>query len=246
MCGMLQDVYYNDVWYITRCILHWYVVCYKMYVTLICGMLQGVCYIVVWYVTRCILHWCVVCYKMYVTLVCGMLQDVCYIVVWYVTRCMLHWCVVRYKMYVTLMCGMLQEQKELTLSWSGVHICLPLRKSIFKSSGITVSHFLSMLPSALKYLYSFETVRMHFLTKQPCTNDTVCNAAMRLKTLPPAHSYGNQRLQRQFDGLLMMGIVMLETWWAVSVQQGNKFYDCLLHLVVCFIRVIEDARKHKP
>jgi len=29
-----------------------------------------------------------------------------------------------------------------------------------------------------------------------------------LRTLPPPHSYGNQRLQRQFDGLLMMGIVM--------------------------------------
>jgi hypothetical protein len=27
----------------------------------------------------------------------------------------------------------------------------------------------------------------------------------------PPHSYGNQRLQRQFDGLLMMGIIMPET-----------------------------------
>jgi hypothetical protein len=25
---------------------------------------------------------------------------------------------------------------------------------------------------------------------------------------PPPHSYGKQRLQRQFDGLLMMGIIM--------------------------------------
>ena len=33
----------------------------------------------------------------------------------------------------------------------------------------------------------------------------------RLRTLPPPHSYGNQRLQRQFEGLLMMGIVMPET-----------------------------------
>jgi len=33
----------------------------------------------------------------------------------------------------------------------------------------------------------------------------------RLRTLPPPHSYGNQRLQRQFDGLLIMGIVMPET-----------------------------------
>ena len=33
----------------------------------------------------------------------------------------------------------------------------------------------------------------------------------QLRTRPPLHSYGNQRLQRQFDGLLMMGIVMPET-----------------------------------
>ena len=33
----------------------------------------------------------------------------------------------------------------------------------------------------------------------------------RLRTLPPPHSYGNQKLQRQFDGLLIMGIVMPET-----------------------------------
>ena len=31
------------------------------------------------------------------------------------------------------------------------------------------------------------------------------------QTLPPPRSYGNQRLQRQSDGLLMMGIVMPET-----------------------------------
>ena len=33
----------------------------------------------------------------------------------------------------------------------------------------------------------------------------------RMRTLPPPHSYGNQRLQRQFDGILTMGIVMPET-----------------------------------
>jgi len=44
----------------------------------------------------------------------------------------------------------------------------------------------------------------------------------RLRKLPPPHSYGNQRLQQQFDGLLMMGIVMPETCWAVSVRQSNK------------------------
>ena len=59
----------------------------------------------------------------------------------------------------------------------------------------------------------------------------------RLRKLPPPHSYGNQRLQRQFDGLLMMGIIMPETCWAVSVRQSNKFYDWLLHLVGCFIWV---------
>ena len=56
-------------------------------------------------------------------------------------------------------------------------IYVPLTKSLFKSAGITVSHFFSMLPSTLNYLCSVEPVRMHFPAKQPCTNDTVCNAA---------------------------------------------------------------------
>ena len=56
-------------------------------------------------------------------------------------------------------------------------IYVPLTKSLFKSAGITVSHFFSMLPSTLKYLYSVEPVGMHFPAKQPCTNDAVCNAA---------------------------------------------------------------------
>jgi len=68
---------------------------------------------------------------------------------------------------------------------------------------------------------------------------------LRLRTLSPPHSYGNQRLQQQFDGLLMMGIVMPETCWAVAVRQSNKFYDWLLHLVGCFIWVIEDVRNHE-
>jgi hypothetical protein len=33
----------------------------------------------------------------------------------------------------------------------------------------------------------------------------------RLRTHPPPHSYGNKGQQWQFDGLLMMGIVMPET-----------------------------------
>ena len=60
----------------------------------------------------------------------------------------------------------------------------------------------------------------------------------------PPHSYGNQRLQRQFDGLLMMGMVMPETCWAVSVRQSNKFYDWLLHLVGCFY--LSDWRCTEP
>ena len=39
---------------------------------------------------------------------------------------------------------------------------------------------------------------------------------------------------------------MSETCWTVSVRQSNKFYDWLLHLVGCFIWVIEDAPNHKP
>jgi hypothetical protein len=42
-------------------------------------------------------------------------------------------------------------------------------------------------------------------TPSPLTNQP------RLRTLLPPHSYGNQRLQWQFDRLLMMGIVMPET-----------------------------------
>ena len=66
----------------------------------------------------------------------------------------------------------------------------------------------------------------------------------RLRTLPPPHSYGNQRLQRRFDGLLMMGMVMPETCWAVSVRQSDKFYDWLLHLVGCFY--LSDWRCTEP
>ena len=50
----------------------------------------------------------------------------------------------------------------------------------------------------------------------------------RLRTRPPPHSYGNQRLQGQFDGLLMMGIIMPETCSAVPVRQNNK----ILRLIV--------------
>jgi hypothetical protein len=39
----------------------------------------------------------------------------------------------------------------------------------------------------------------------------VTNKPTTAENTSPPHSYGNQRLQRQFDGLLMMGIVMPET-----------------------------------
>jgi hypothetical protein len=55
-----------------------------------------------------------------------------------------------------------------------------LKKSLFKSAGITVSHFFSMLPSTL-YLYFVEPVRMQFPAKQPCTYDTLCSAANFLR-----------------------------------------------------------------
>jgi hypothetical protein len=60
---------------------------------------------------------------------------------------------------------------------------VPLTKSLFKSAGITVSHFFSTLPSTLKYLYSVKPVRVRFPVKQQCTNDTVCNVAMQHCTL---------------------------------------------------------------
>jgi hypothetical protein len=49
------------------------------------------------------------------------------------------------------------------------------------SAGIIVSHFFSMLPSTLKYLYSVEPVRIHFPTKQPCTNDTFVHGCFAVK-----------------------------------------------------------------
>jgi hypothetical protein len=55
-------------------------------------------------------------------------------------------------------------------------IYISLTKGLFKSAGIILSHFSSMLPSPLKYLYSVKPVRMHFPEKQARTNDALCNA----------------------------------------------------------------------
>ena len=62
--------------------------------------------------------------------------------------------------------------------------------------------------------------RRRWKWSQPLTNRP------RLRTLPPPHSYGNQRLQRQFDGLLMMGIVMpLKHVEQCLYDKAIKFYD---------------------
>ena len=56
--------------------------------------------------------------------------------------------------------------------------------------------------------------------------------------------YDDQRLQRQFDGLLMMGIIMPETCWAVSVRQSNK----ILRLIVAssWVFYLSDWRCTEP
>jgi len=85
-----------------------------------------------------------------------------------------------------------------------------------------------MLPSTLKYLCSVEPVRMHFLTKQPCTNDTVCNAACSI-----AHSINRDtsRLVAAWrkSGILLshaalhtVSIEILQGWW----QHGEKVGYC--------------------
>src|SRR5215470_14955124 len=73
-------------------------------------------------------------------------------------------------------------------------------------------------------------------TRPPLTNRP------RLRTRLPPHSYGNQRLQRQFDGLLMMGMMVPETCRAVSVRQSSK----VLRLIVAsswvfYLRVLQSC-----
>ena len=54
----------------------------------------------------------------------------------------------------------------------------------------------------------------------------------RLRTLPSPHSDGNQRLQWQFDGLLMMDIVMPETCWAVKISILKSNWCTLCNYVI--------------
>jgi len=114
----------------------------------------------------------------------------------------------------------------LTPSWPAGHICPTFKesKSLFKSAGITVSHFFSMLPSTLKYLYSVEPVRMHFPAKQPCANDTVCNAPLQHCTQYHLHTavsrentfwlvQRNRDTSRQMAAWRKSGILLSQRTW---------------------------------
>ena len=75
-----------------------------------------------------------------------------------------------------------------------------------------------MPPSTVKYLYSLEPVRMDFPAKQPCTNDTVCNAACSI-----AHSIFCTRLIRgKMHSDWFNGIEILQGGW----QHGEKVGYC--------------------
>ena len=106
----------------------------------------------------------------------------------------------------------------LTLSWPAGHIFPTYKRVFFKSAGIMVSHFFSMLPFTLKYLYSVEPVRMHFPVKRPCTNGPVCNAACDI-----AHSIICTVLYRWY--CVQCSIAALHT---VSFVQGCFAGKCIL------------------
>ena len=74
----------------------------------------------------------------------------------------------------------------------------------------------------------------------------VFSAMVGLLTLPPPHSYGNQRMQRQFDGPLMMGIIMSETCWAVSVRQSNKILRLIVASSWVFYFIDHSGRNNPP
>ena len=83
--------------------------------------------------------------------------------------------------------------------------------------------FFSMLPSILKYLFSVEPVRMHFPAKQPCKNDTVCNAAYHscyaaLHTVSFVHGCIAGKMHSDWFN----GIKILQGRW----QHGEKVGYC--------------------
>jgi hypothetical protein len=60
----------------------------------------------------------------------------------------------------------------------------------------------------------------------------------RISSRPPPHPYGNQRLQRQFDGILMMGIIMPKHVQQLLYHKTINFtIDCCIWLGVLFFSV---------
>jgi len=90
-------------------------------------------------------------------------------------------------------------------------------------AGITASHFFSMLPSTLKYLYSAEPVRMHFPAKQPCTNDTVCNAAMQHCTQYPGYPSGLEKTLCKWDIYVSLVTKGLNCWISNIIALPTKY-----------------------
>jgi len=70
-----------------------------------------------------------------------------------------------------------------------------------KMHGTTNLKFINAKQAGYTYTYRNIKQKLHKMIAAIRFNETC-------RTLPPPHSYGNQRLQRQFHGLLMMGIVM--------------------------------------
>jgi len=112
---------------------------------------------------------------------------------------------------------------------------VPLTKSLFKSAGITVSQFFSMLPSTLKYLYSVEPVRMHFPAKQPCTNDTVCDAACSI-----AHCIICTQL---FCGKMRVPLTK-SLFKSTGITVSHFFY--MLPSTLKYLYSVEPVRMHFP
>ena len=118
---------------------------------------------------------------------------------------------------------------------SGTYMYVSLTKSLFKSAGITVSHFFSMLPYALKYLYSVGPVGTHFPAKQPCTNDTVCICT------------------RLFHGKMhsdwFNGIEILQGRWQHGEKVGYS-YPIRLEKTLCkwdiYVPLVTKGLKRKP
>ena len=89
-------------------------------------------------------------------------------------------------------------QTLLNMFWASLCPSSGARQTAVAASGFRMNVEVEVFSAVVGLLVGRQSV-------SPLTNRP------RLRTLPPPHSYGNQRLQRQFDGLLMMGIVMPET-----------------------------------